>query len=305
MAQQNNVRVIPQTTLEDHIETLVNDTSNNRWTLTQIRSAIQAALDICGRRILAPYIYDISGGFVSGTYEYAVPDYVEGYMVVEHKRIVGVWGYDDGDTSTRIWESIPTWDLYNDGSGGREIRMQYNPYTTDGRILYWTVNGPIPTAASLPQTSGSHTAAVTTITLGSEVQVGRNGYIRIEDEWIEYHGTLAEGGNTTLLNCVRGVFGTTANSHSDSTDVEWGIAVHDESLFQQIVNLAIAQMHLMYLNASSALERTHHMDAVRLYLQLADEFWRGYQPPVQGQMRLSRQAVGPIVGEIGFVYDAT
>lgn len=63
--------------------------------------------------------------------------------------------------------------------------------------------------------SGAHNNSVTTITLNSTQMLKNSGFIRIDDEIIKYTSKSA----TQLLNCTRGVLGSSAVSHSDNAAV--------------------------------------------------------------------------------------
>ena len=77
---------------------------------------------------------------------------------------------------------------------------------------------PTPSASAQTTTlNGSLSVSATTITVSSTTSFGQKGRIKIDDEIISYTSTTS----TTFTGCVRGVEGTVASSHTDTTTVTW------------------------------------------------------------------------------------
>src|SRR4051812_46502842 len=75
---------------QSDILSLVNDatlnTSHNRWTDVQVYASLNRALAGWYGRVLVPFYYTISGGFVNTETDYTLPDYMEGPLDVQALR---------------------------------------------------------------------------------------------------------------------------------------------------------------------------------------------------------------------------
>lgn len=291
------VFVRSQTELQGEFEKSMNDVANSRWTVPNYYEGINSALLRWGRRVLVPYEYTITGGFVTDTYEYTLPDYMDSFIRVQQKRVVGM-----ADSNARVWEDVTAYEVYPTSTGGRTLRLEYNPFTTSARIIWYATNGPIPVSDPLPVVSAAAlTNSATSVALKSAPMVGRSGYIKIDNEWMQYAGVTA-GATITLTNLVRGVQGTTAASHLEDASVAWGVAVHRMDLFEQMRYEMLSYLHLVKLNNAAPTERTIYMDQFRIYKQMADEYFRGFAPIWGPRLRLTRNAIGPGIGDAPFDY---
>jgi len=117
---------------------------------------------------------------------------------------------------------------------------------------------------------------------GNGMFVGDTGFIRIEDEYIQYAGVEYSGSDITLSNLVRSVVdGGDGDSHDGGTQVTWCIAATNPSLYTQLLNQARAHLHSYFLTAAPAQETEHHQWQMQWYQQQADGFWKGWVPARQ------------------------
>lgn len=294
------VYVRSQTDLQQEHAAAMNDADLRKWTLPQYHHAINAALQTWGTRVMYPVEYIIPGGFQTGVYEYALPDYMDDRIRVQDKRWIGV-SFTPSDTNLRVWQDVIAYEVYPDSDGTRVLRLDYNPYTTDGRIIWHTSNGPVPVEANHPVVDATGlTASATSVGLKSAPVVSRAGYVKINDEWMQYAGWTPGSGVISLDNLIRGVSGTTAASHSENDPVTWGIAVHKQEYFRQMQYEVGAYLHMLRLNVTAPTERTGHQDQFRIYKQLADELLFRLPPASRPSQRLRRTAMGPGIGDTSY-----
>ena len=71
-------RLIPwsQSEVKDHVEWLVQDTGNLRWSEPDIYKAINVALRGWSQRVKIPKLHNLADGFTAGVNEYTIPDYI-------------------------------------------------------------------------------------------------------------------------------------------------------------------------------------------------------------------------------------
>ena len=294
-----NVFIRTVTDLEEDLAQRMNDWPDSKWTTQQKYQAIDATLYLWGDRVKVPHLYTLTGGFTSGTYIYALPDYIEGPIDVQFKQLTGYYiGSQSSDD--RRWAYVNAYDVDVSSTGGRELRLHYDVFNTDARIMWWGYNGPIPKTRPLPVTNGAVASDDTSLTLTSKPVVGTSGYVKINAEWISYAG-VDEGSSTiTLENLGRGQFNTTAAAHASGDTVDWGVAVTRRDLFEVLMYDACAHLHMMKLNDASQQERGHHTDQMLTYKQMSDEFWKRYAAPRGVRMRLGRSTIGPGVGVMDY-----
>lgn len=281
-----------QNTILDELEARLRDTSNARWTDAELYRAINDALLRWSGRVSIPYLYTLSGGWVSGTYEYSVPDYL-GTRIQPQRRVLSPYIDTTTNTTQYVWADVRGWDLDPDGSGGQNLRTQWNegtPGTTsDARILWWGENGPVP--VTIPTVQTEIDSDDTSLVLSAVVDVGQSGYVKVDAEWIQWSGYSDDGSNTTLTNLVRAVNGTTAATHTASTSVYVGVAMPELRLLEQLYHQAMANAYAYGLTDINETERDRYERNMGYYQQLAEEFWMRWTP-TPPRMRLTRRAVG-------------
>lgn len=269
------------------------DSSNERWTDANIYAACNLALSQWQGRVFVPYVYTIAGGWVAGTHEYDLPDFIEGPITPQQKHYINDWYRFTGVSDNALtWTDVLEHTVEATATGGQRLRFSYQPYEDEGRILWWGHNGPCPTA--LPVTSASIDADDTSVTLTTKPVIGRSGYIKIDSEWMQYAG-VTEGATTlTLTNLVRGVLGTTATTHSPGSSVTWGVAMDDNGLLRQLIDQTRAHLMEMWLSNPSSREVAHYEKQMVFYQKRADAFWRRYVSSRPTRFRLSRMALGDV-----------
>lgn len=282
------------------IKARMRDTTSARWTAAEIYNAINDGVGMWGPRVVVPFLYTLPGGFALGDFDYSLPWYISGNVSVQQKRVVSV-GLDGRplyglNSPVTTWVDVPGFDLEPDGAGGQVLRLAAEPWAVEGRVIWWAQNGPVPGTVQALKTS--ILATDTSLTITGQPTIGPAGFVKIELEWMQYAGYTQSGTDTTLTNLIRGVNGTTAAPHTAPVNVYWGLAVLRQDLYQQLFNQIYASLHTLFLTNAAPAETQNHIFQVRWHKQLADEFWRGYVPPVGPKLQLTRQGMGRI-GQTG------
>ena len=270
---------------------LIRDPSSasSRYTDGEIYDAINLALNDWIGRVQIPRYYDVD--FTTGTYEYTLPDYIDSSNLdVQFER--SIWGLDtSGDAWVGVYTEASAWDVIPASDGGQTLVLYDSFGDSDARILWWGYNGNVP--STIPALETEIDSDDTSLVLDDLVTgIGRCGYVKIDEEWIAYAGYTDDGSNTTLTNLVRGLDGTTAAAHTADSDVEWGIAVPESSLWNQLYNQVGVQLHLLPLTNAAPNEGEHHERILGFHENKVKEFWRNWIPIRPGKMKLSRSGTG-------------
>lgn len=283
------IRVQTQYELIQQLKRRTRDTSDNRWSAVEKYDAINYAILSWGKRVLVPYVYTISGGWVSSTRQYTLPDYIHPPIDPQIKR-----GSND------YWELLTSYELSTDTGTGTLLTLAFYPSSDTARVIWWDVNSTVPTTVATVSTTIS--SSDTTLITSATDLVADNGFIKIDNEWIQYSGKTIGTSTTTLNNLVRACFDTTAASHTSSTSIYWGVGAHRDDLYVQLLDQATAHLHSLLITDGAAHEMEAHQFNMRYYQQRADEFWRRYAPLRSPKMVLSRQAIGDTRGHTDFRY---
>lgn len=288
-----DIYVRSQDNLLSLIKDQVDDATNTRWTDARMYAAINRAIDTWHGRVLVPYVYTLSDGWTAGTFEYTLPDYmsIKGIQpqIRRYRDEVAYYLAESGDGDT--WANIDAFTVERNTSGGYTLRLDNSEYSVDGRILWWGNNGHVNTSpAVLGANIDSDDTSLTTS--AKPLNIGRTGYVKIDDEWIGYQDISEGSASWTLSNLSRGLFDTTAASHTTSDTVYWGVAVDDVRLFQQLMDQVRAFMMEYHMMNSSSRETTHYEKQMVYYQDRADSFWKSYVPSRKPRMRLTRMAYG-------------
>lgn len=276
-----------QTALLAALETVLRDTGNARWSDAEIYFAINESLLDWHGRVFVPALYTITDGFSPASYTYALPAYLHPPFNVQVSTPTNYIN----DTSALTFRDVLSYTIEPEaGADGWVLRYGIVPPTAGGRIVYNLRNGPIPTTGQT--LSGTIAADATSLVLAAAVDVGDNGYVLIEQEWIRYAGMTKGATTTTLSNLVRGAEGSTAASHNASTAVAWGIAAPRQDLFSVLMDSARAVLHEMYLTNAAPGEQQKHQQMVTFYRQKAAEYWQGYYE----QHHTGRVVLAAVVG---------
>lgn len=283
------IRVRTQYELYLELRRRLRDTSDARWSAVEKYDALNYAILSWGTRVLVPYVYTISGGWVTTTRQYTLPDYVRGKIDPQIK--VG---------SNDYWEAITSYEIFPDTGTGTLLTLAFYPRTDTARVLWWAENSMVPNVVTTLNTtiSSSDTSLITDTT----APVGDAGFVKIGNEWMQYSGITIGTSTTTLNNLVRACFDTTAASHTSTASVYWGVAVHRDDLYIQLLDQASAHLHSMLITDGAAHEMEAHQWNLRYYQQRADEFWRRYAPARSPKMVLGRNAIGDTNGHTAHRY---
>lgn len=255
-----NLHLMTRTALIDRLRILLRDTGDERWSDTEFEAAINQALSTWIGRVSVPLVY--SQQFTLDVYEYALPDYIRG---VVHPQ----WQDDGG-----VWHDYTAYTMHTDGAGGFVLQMLENPGTYTGRLFHYFANGQLPMGAV---TLGADLASDGTEAALSSADLPYQGYLKIGNEWLQFAG-VERGATGTVQNLVRGVYDTTAASHSSGAAVEFGIAMPELSLVDQMADQVAANLHRMYLSDGSAQDRAAHERMVAYHDARAERFWRQWIP---------------------------
>lgn len=263
-----------QTELLAELEARLRDTGNVRWTDAEIYQALNDTLDTWSSKVLLPYLYTISGGWLSSTYAYALPAYVRPPLYPEVEREVP---YRDEDipAMAKTWQPIAA-RSETDGAGGLVLRLMTPAQDAEGRVRFYAPNGRVPT--TVPTTSGSTASTATSLTLGSAVDVDDVGHVKINAEWLSYAGVTRGASTTVLDNLVRGLYGTTAATHNTGSSVAWGVGADSRTLWQQLRDQTQANCYRMQIGDGSVHETGRYEQYMNYYQTRADQFWTTYRP---------------------------
>lgn len=267
------------TELRDWMEVLMRDTANERWSANEYLYTLNQVLYSWERRVRLPALYTLTDGFTAGTYEYDVPNFIKPPFIVEMRE--NVWGIEleneDGDETEYTWVRPPSYTLEPDGDGDQKLRLHGHTYSTDARIIYHASNGPVPITA--PTLSADITATSTSLAVNSAVTVGDTGWVKVDDEWIQYSGVARASASVTLQNLERGIYETTAAAHTSGTTVYWGVAVDTDALWGQLRNQWESELHRMFLTDGSEGERRRHQEQIMYLKGQIEDFWRMHYTP--------------------------
>mgnify|MGYP007073181607 CR=1 FL=1 len=280
-----------QDDMQTLIEALLRDSSNERWTALEVYQAINRALLSWWDRVKIPHMYSMPDGWDSQTYEYTLPSYIRPPLQPQLQRTMPVHYPTIVDsTTTSTWVDINAYEVHPATDGTLELQLEQLPYNEPGRIIWWGRQGPVPAISTLPALNANIDADDTSLVLDTAaLEVEDAGYVKIDEEWIAYAGLTRGATTTTLSNLLRGMYDTTATSHTSSTTVYWGIAADSVGLFGQLQDQTMFHLHELFMTDASARERSHHGVMMKLYMDKADNFWKTYAGNVDRSPRLILQ----------------
>lgn len=298
--------IIPHLRTQDElkldIRTRMRDGSAARWTNAEIYAAINDCLLSWDGRVSVPHLYEVPGGWIAGQTDYSLPAYIRGPIDPLQKTYSSQWLHLSGVTSdANTWVGMQAFDVFPDGAGGQVLRLQFSPMADEGQIVWWMANGPIPT--TLPTLADDVAIDATSLEIAdADLMIADAGYIRISYEWMHYSGVTRTDTGTTLNNLIRGLNSQAAEAHAAAGTIQWGIGVHRQDLWGQMMDHVVSFLHGLYLTNAAEQERTSHERLSVYYAQKAQEFWRRYTPARSPQIRLGRGAVGPVQQETPYYY---
>jgi hypothetical protein len=268
------------------------DPTNARWTTAEMYTALNDALTTWHGRVSVPNIYTIPGGWLNGDLDYTLPAYINSTTVLpQMKRTIpyGWWGQVTIDDS-QTWTDVSGWTIEPDDSGGKVLRFDIPPFSSEGRVLWFGINGPVPT--TVPTIGTEQSAVATTLILGSVVDCLDHGYVKVGTEWMQYSGVTRTTSTTTLGGLVRALdSGTPAAIHAVGVSVYWGVAMPRLELYRTLLDQVMVFLHELYLSDAAPRETQLHQQMVSFYQARIDKFWRTWIPARKPRMVLDRRYV--------------
>lgn len=276
-----------QLELLTEIEATVKDGSNALWADADIYRALNVSVANLGNRVMLPRLYTLTSGFTSGQYEYTLPSYIGDNFNV----MVAIYSFEYPDDEVQ-WIPLSGWSVEPTSTGSKILRI-YLPYDNWGRIsgarlIWYAPNGTIP--ITIPTLAGTLAADGTSLTTSAAVEnVPDVGWVKIDGEWMSYSGISRGASSTTLNNLVRGLFSTTAASHSSTPSIYWGIGVDDTRLWEPILDGAISRLHYIMIHRGTQDDRLNHEKIMGYAADRVDKFWKrsGYVPLKGPRIKLS------------------
>lgn len=296
-----NPYLYTQTEVLATLRTLLMEPTAERWTDIQLYSAMSIALQSWQGRVRVPYIYNITGGWVSGTYDYILPDYVDKRTVQPQAKVSG-WDSIEGiiTSGSETWADIQAFTVEPNETGGFVLRLSYsNPRSSligassEGRAIWWGQQLQVPTTVpALAVTITDSDTSLSIATVGTKPAYGRVGYVKVDSEWIGYSGYTEATSTMTLTNLVRGLNGTTAAAHTAGASVTWGVGMDTPALLNALYDGTRVYLMQMWLSNPSSRETASYEKQLVLYQKNLDRFWKGYTPSRPLRSRLSRMTIG-------------
>ena len=240
----------------------IRDQDRARWEEEDATLAINRVLDTWSDRVYVDYAYTISGGLVAETYAYTLPDYIPPQLVRPQ------WQDTNG-----VWWDVAGYEIVD---GQSFVLSSYMPVNVAARVLWYGPQGRVP--ADGQTLNAGITSSDTSLVLADVPDIGTAGFVDIGGEIIGYTGYTKTASLTTLTNLVRGVGGTTAASHSSGDSVDWCIAAPTAELYNVLMDLSIAYMHIYRMVDSPTQETQHHNFMMRWSQDRADRYWSSYAP---------------------------
>ena len=242
-------------------------------------------------KVRFPRIYTISGGWLGNTAEYTLPAYVTPPLRPQaYRGVPGLTDLTSYEAAPVLWSTLPGWDV-DTGGTAPVLRLELEPPTLDGRVVYYHTNGPVPT--TLPTLNTTIDSDDTSIILTSTPEIGDVGDVLIGSEWIGYAGVSRGTATTTLTVDRRAKYSTVANSHTSGGTVYWGVTVDDGRMYRQLADQMRADLHALFLTDGAEHERANHERLMSFYQDRADKQLAMYVgQPAEVRMLLSRQMVG-------------
>lgn len=288
-----NLHARSQLQLRTEILTMLDDTSNARWSDAQVYAAINQALAMWGGRVLVPHLYQPTDySWNNNTYEYTLPAWIdEKYITPQMEREIPYNGYPLTTDGTETWVDVPGFTVEPTATGGRKLRFETMPFAVNARILFWT--SPSQVFTTVPTLSTSLTSVATSIVITANATNAYPGflYLKTEDEFLEGTYSTRAAGTITYSITARGLFNTFTDAATSGTNVYAAVVVPDERLFVQLHDQAMAVLHRMRFGLAAPEERSVHGQMVQLYQSQADKFWRSWTPNRPIKVRPNRRAL--------------
>lgn len=274
-----------QLDLLNNVESHMRDVSNYRWTETEIYGAINDALRNWHGRVSVPAIYAPGANWPDSVHVIDIPTGIDPETVTTQIRDLSIENSDDSDT----WYDTNGWRIEPTETFSGQLRVNFQP-TSEYRLLYWIVNGPVP--VTVPTLGAEFSDTATTLTLTTTAEVGDNGFLQIDNEWIHYRGVQRNATTLDLQNLQRGLLTSVAATHDIESPVYWCVAVTRQDLYNQLLDQARASLHELTLIAAAPQSRDVHERMVSYYQARADAFWRRHWPARSARWKVEIENAG-------------
>jgi hypothetical protein len=266
-----------QATILADVRARLRDGNSERWTDAEIYRCVNDALLTWHGRVSVPHVIDVAGGWQAGVYEYSLPNYCNAASVQPQMKVNS--GYDYLNTyigNADTWVDIPGWTIEPTANNGRKLRFDISPYSSEGRILWYGVNGPLP--VTVPVVYGSVTTADEIIILNGAIDCFDYGWVKVNNEWIQYRGMSREGLFTQLTGCVRSQNSGGVGAHGNGNSVYFCVAMPKLDLYRVLLDQTFVYMNEMYLSNAAPKETQHHQEMIGFYEARIKSFWRTWMP---------------------------
>lgn len=266
----------------------IRDASAERWNDAELWTILNDAVYEWHGRVSFPAVY--AAGYIDVETEITLPYYIQGDVEPQHRDYAN---YDTAGVQTdisgeEVWKGIPMYELLENQDGVRTLVVPASTRYTEIQLVYWATNGPFPYAdADVPSGGWTSSATSLTIDMSADEPIPDVGYIKCGTEYMFYAGVTYGSGSVTLSNVERGVYNSTAATHSADAAVYWCIAVHDMNLLTQLKQSCLAKLHGLFLTDASPKETETHTWLMRWYTQQAQDYWRRYTPLKKHQSYLT------------------
>lgn len=254
----------------------VRDNAADRWTDAECYGAINDALLTWQDRVRVPHLYTITGGWVAGTLEYTLPDWIRSNAIQPQMKMPQQFTAASAyRLLTETWQDIPGWRIEPNASNQRVLKFSVSPYSAEGRLIWWGSNMPLPIS---PVTLNDPLAtADTVIEISGEVDCAEYGWLKIGSEWMQYSGVDRSQPGLGINNLVRGLSqGAEAYDHNDGESIYFGVAMPKAELYRVLINQAIVHLHELYLGNASGRETQLHQEMIGYYTGLVQQFWKNW-----------------------------
>ena len=265
------------TDIKDDLDDTLEAAATN-WTPQRFRRALNRAIREISNKVLIPTTYTLATAWDADTFAYVLPAWID------TNALEAEW---QSATDPQNWHALHSFTIERGTDGLNYIRFQSAPFDATARLRYWHANGVAPITDPLlnAQIAADATSLVTkTKVTGIEPE----GFIRIEDEYIQYAGVTQGASTTTLSGLIRGVAATTAAIHAADAQINWAIAVDEPIVFTAIEYFTLTALHEMYLNESAARKKRHHQEMIAYYKNAADVIMKQYVPAVSPRFAIDR-----------------
>jgi hypothetical protein len=257
--------------LLNSIESQMRDTSNYRWSETEIYNALNNALRNWHGRVSVPAVYQPDANWPDAVHVLDVPAGIDPASAIVQIRYMPVENADEVQT----WYEPSGWRVEPAEAFGGQLRVNFQA-TSEYRLLYWITNGPVP--VTVPTLGATLSDSASSLTLTTTAEVPENGFFEIDNEWFHYRGIERGATTLTLQNLRRGLLASVAAAHAEDTPVYWCVAVERQDLYNQLLDQARAMLHELTLIAAAPQSRDVHERMVSYYQARADAYWRRFQP---------------------------